>query len=288
MKTKRLPSWIRVRAGCTPAAARVRNLLAREGLNTVCQEAHCPNCGECYSRGTATFMILGDVCTRKCLFCAVATGTASAPDPDEPRRVAGAARRMRLRHVVVTSVTRDDLADGGAEHFAAVIRAIRAALPDATVEVLTPDFKGRLADVAAVLDAAPDVFNHNIETVRRLQPILRPAADYRRSLAILRHAAVHESRPLVKSGVMVGLGESDEELYEVIADLYAAGCRALTIGQYLAPSRDHAPVARYVPPATFDLYRGHAMALGFRRVASAPLVRSSYRAEEMVADRIRE
>ena len=282
MKTKRLPPWIRVRAGCSPAAAQVQDLLAREGLNTVCQGAVCPNRGECYSRGTATFMIMGDLCTRKCLFCAVPTGSPSALDHDEPRRVARAARTMRLRHVVVTSVTRDDLPDGGASHFAATIRILRSVLPGATVEVLTPHFKGRTADIATVLDAMPDVFNHNIETVPRLQSILRPAADYKRSISVLHRAGSHKPRLLVKSGIMVGLGESDAELFAVIADLFAAGCRALTIGQYLAPSRNHASVARYVTPATFDFYRECALAMGFARVASAPLVRSSYHAEEMV------
>lgn len=277
----RLPPWIRVRVPAGGTAAAVYDLLGQKALHTVCQGAQCPNRHECFSRGTATFMILGDVCTRDCLFCAVRTGRPGAPDPGEPGRVAEAAARMGLRHVVVTSVTRDDLPDGGAAVFAATIRAIRERLSGAIVEVLTPDFMGREADIAVVLDARPDVFNHNLETVRRLQPEIRPAADYERSLGALRFAGRYTPRPAVKSGLMVGLGETDEELLEAIADLRAAGCDLLTVGQYLAPSARHAPVRRFVPPEQFAAYARHATELGFRGVASGPLVRSSYQADRL-------
>ena len=282
MSGTRLPSWIRVRTTCSPRAAEVQDRLTREGLNTVCQSAQCPNRGECYARGTATFMVLGAVCTRACAFCAVGSGTPAPIDPDEPGRVAKAARAMCLRHVVVTSVTRDDLPDGGAGHFAAVIAALRRAMPAATIEVLTPDFGGKAALVRRVLTASPDVFNHNLETVRRLQSLIRPAADYARSLAVLRIAAQRRPILVVKSGLMVGLGETDAELYEAIADLREVGCCSLTIGQYLAPTRRHLPVARYVSPMEFEGYRRRALAMGFTAVASAPLVRSSYHAEAML------
>lgn len=278
---QRLPPWIRVRVPGDGTARAVQDLLNETALHTVCQGAHCPNKHECFSRGTATFMILGDVCTRDCLFCAVASGKAAPPDPDEPRRVAEAAARLSLKHVVVTSVTRDDLPDGGAGHFAATIRALRDRLPAAKVEVLTPDFMGRDRDIDTVLAAAPDVFNHNLETVRRLQKTIRPAASYERSLAVLRRAAAWRPKPAVKSGLMVGLGETDAEVVEAIGDLRSAGCDLLTIGQYLAPSRAHHPVERFVPPETFADYGRAAMAMGFRNVASGPLVRSSYQAEAL-------
>lgn len=258
-------------------------LLAEAGLHTVCENAHCPNQSECYGRGTATFLILGNHCTRRCRFCAVEGGVPAAPDAAEPGRVAAAAARLKLRYVVVTSVTRDDLADGGAGAFAATILALRAACQGVLVEVLTPDFGGREADIAAVLDARPDVFNHNLETVRRLQRSIRPQADYDRSLAVLACAARRAGGPAVKSGVMVGFGETEAELFEALADLLAAGCRTLTIGQYLAPSSAHAPVARYVPPAAFDGYRETALRMGFAAVAAGPMVRSSYHAGTLYA-----
>jgi lipoic acid synthetase len=275
-----LPPWIRVRLSASERVAEVDGLLRAAGLHTVCVAAHCPNRQECFGRGTATFMILGGVCTRDCRFCAVARGPATPPDADEPQRVAAAAARLKLRHVVVTSVTRDDLADGGAGHFAATIQAVRRALPGATVEVLTPDFRGREASLRAVLAAAPDVFNHNLETVRRLQARIRPEADYDRSLRILRRAADYGGGVRIKSGLMVGLGESDEELFAALADLRQAGVEIVTLGQYLAPSRTKAPVARFVAPEAFDEYRRRALALGFKAVAAGPLVRSSYRAEQ--------
>ena len=266
------------------ATAEVRALLERSGLNTVCASAECPNRHECYHRGTATFMILGDICTRDCAFCAVRSGRPGPLDPDEPRRVAEAVRAMKLEHVVVTSVTRDDLPAGGAAAFAATIRAMKALERNLTVEVLTPDFEGRKTDVATVLAAAPDVFNHNLETVRRLQREIRPAANYGRSLAVLRQAAAWGRGVLVKSGLMVGLGEDDREVEEAMADLRAAGCAFLTIGQYLAPSKAHVPVRRYVPPEQFERWERRGLELGFRRVAAGPLVRSSYRAGELLGN----
>jgi lipoic acid synthetase len=279
----RLPPWIRIRYGGRGTQETVNRLLKDNALHTVCQGAQCPNQHECFSRGVATFMILGDVCTRDCRFCAVKTGAPPPVDADEPRRVADAAARLGLRHVVVTSVTRDDLPDGGAGHFAATIRALREQVPGATVEVLTPDFKGVEQDIDTVLDARPDVFNHNLETVHRLQKAIRPAADYDRSLAVLRYAATKGSNVLspgsVKSGLMVGLGETDAEIYEAMADLRKAGVELLTIGQYLAPSTGHQPVQRFVTPAQFEEYSRRGTELGFSNVASGPMVRSSYMAE---------
>jgi lipoic acid synthetase len=287
----RLPPWIRIRYGGRGTQDAVNRLLEDHELHTVCQGAQCPNQHECFSRGVATFMILGDICTRDCRFCAVKTGVLSPVDSDEPRRVADAAARLKLRHVVVTSVTRDDLPDGGAAHFSATIGALREALPEATVEVLTPDFKGVEKDIARVLAAGPDVFNHNLETVRRLQKTIRPAADYDRSLAVLGFAArsgalspesgirSQNLKPLVKSGLMVGLGETDEEIDEAMMDLRRVGVELLTIGQYLSPSTGHAPVQRFVPPAQFEVYARRGTEMGFRNVASGPMVRSSYMAE---------
>jgi lipoic acid synthetase len=254
-------------------------LLQELGLNTVCREARCPNRAECFARGTATFMILGDVCTRDCAFCAVASGSPAPPEPDEPDRVAEAVRRMGLTHVVVTSVTRDDLPDGGSGHFAAVIAAMRARTA-ATVEVLTPDFGGDLRLVDRVLDAGPDVFNHNVETVPRLYPDVRPQADYARSLSVLAHAALSGRTAVVKSGIMVGLGETRLEAAEVLGDLWRSGCRAVTVGQYLAPSDRHHPVVEYVPPDAFAELEREAREIGFDGVACGPFVRSSYRADE--------
>lgn len=277
----------RVRAG--GGVEGVVNLLAELGLATVCEGAHCPNRNECFERGTATFMILGETCTRNCRFCAVGHGAAGPPREDEPRAVAQAAARLGLRHVVVTSVTRDDLADGGAGHFAATIRAIRAAVPEAAVEVLTPDFQGDAAAVATVVAAGPDVFNHNIETVPRLYGAVRPQADYGRSLGVLREAArvgreiglrVH-----TKSGLMVGMGERKEEVWEVLGDLREAGCEIVTIGQYLAPSREHYGVVRYVEAEEFEEMAERARGMGFGAVASGAFVRSSYRAGEVFGGR---
>ncbi len=260
----RLPEWARKRAPLGPAVRPVRILLREQGLNTVCEEARCPNLGECFARGTATFMLLGDRCTRRCRYCAVATARPQPPDPGEPARVARAAARLRLRYVVLTSVDRDDLPDGGAAHFARTVGALRAALPEAAVEVLTPDFAGDRTGLRVVLDSAPTVFNHNIETVPRLFPHLRPQGRYPRSLELLR--AAKELRPgqETKSGLMVGLGETDEEVEGVLRDLRGAGVDAVTIGQYLQPTRRHEPVHRYLPPARFPRPRADGPRPGLR------------------------
>ncbi len=281
---QRLPPWIRVRISGSRTFDQVQDLLSECNLNTVCSGAQCPNKHECFSRGTATFMILGDTCTRDCRFCAVKTGAPLPVDVDEPRRVAEAAGRLKLKHVVVTSVTRDDLADGGAGVFAATIRAVRERLPEARIEVLVPDFMGRESDIDVVLTAKPDVFNHNLETVRRLQRVIRPAADYDRSLSVLRYVAgrADVGRCVVKSGLMVGLGETDEEVHEAILDLRRAGCELLTIGQYLAPSARNHPVERFVTPEQFQEYAKWGVAAGFVGVASAPMVRSSYHADRQL------
>ena len=282
---RRKPAWLKQR---TPAPGRYRAtgaLLDELDLHTVCREARCPNRGECYSAGTATFLILGDVCTRACRFCAVkgedksgAPAGVCAADPDEPRRVAEAARRRGLRHVVVTSVTRDDLEDGGAAQFAAVVAAVREALPGTTVEVLIPDFQGSHAALETVIRAGPAVLNHNVETVPRLYGSVRPGADYRRSLALLARARALGPGLAVKSGLMLGLGERTAEVIQVLRDLRRAGCDLVTLGQYLPPSADQLPVARFVPPDEFAAYAASAEAMGFRGVASGPLVRSSHRA----------
>jgi lipoyl synthase len=279
---RRLPPWIRVRVPASGQPAAVAALVAAGRLHTVCQSALCPNEPECFGRGTATFMILGEVCTRACGFCAVRGGRPRPPDPGEPARVAAAAAALALRHVVITSVTRDDLADGGAAAFAATVRAVRASRPPATIEVLVPDFGGDAAALGAVLAAGPDVLNHNLETVRRLQARIRPQADYERSLGVLRAAARWAPRPVVKSGLMLGLGETDAELAAALRDLRAAGCDALTLGQSLAASPAHAPVARFVRPAAFARWRQRALGLGFAAVAAGPLVRSSYHAGELL------
>lgn len=262
--------------------AHVHELVGDLGLHTVCKSAKCPNIHECWGHGTATLMLLGNFCTRACRFCAIPAGRPRGLDRDEPRRAAEAAKRMNLRHVVLTSVARDDLPDGGAGIFAETIRAIRRELPGATVEVLTPDFQGNMENLSIVLEARPDVFNHNLETVKRLQAAIRPQASYGRSLAVLRAAAESPDPPAVKSGIMVGLGETDEEVSEAMRDLYEAGVRLLTIGQYLQPTKAHRPVARFVPPEQFEAYEREARAIGFLGVASGPMVRSSYRAEDLL------
>ena len=276
----RKPAWLGRPLPSDPAFSRIRSLLEEGGLHTVCQEARCPNQGECFSRGTAVFLILGDSCTRRCRFCAVTQGTPERPDPGEPQRVAEAAARMSLDYVVVTSVTRDDLADGGAGLFAETIRLLRHRRPSGRIEVLIPDFQGDGAALRTVLDARPDVLNHNLETVARLYPEVRPQAIYDRSLELLRRAASLAPGIAVKSGLMLGLGERPEEVESALRDLLAAGCRILTLGQYLQPKRECLPVARYLPPAEFDAWRDVALGMGFAQVASGPLVRSSYHAEE--------
>jgi len=256
-------------------------LLREKSLHTVCEEARCPNLGECFTRGTATFMLLGDRCTRRCAYCAVSTARPAPPDAAEPERVAEAAERMGLRYVVLTSVDRDDLPDGGAAYFAATVRAVRRALPGAGIEVLTPDFKGDRKALLAVLEAEPEVFNHNIETVPRLFPRLRPQGRYRLSLDVLAAAKAMRPGQATKSGLMVGLGETDEEVGPVLADLRAAGVDIVTIGQYLRPTRDHEPVARYVTPEAFRAFEDEARTIGFPKVYSGVFVRSSFNAEEV-------
>ncbi len=278
----RLPPWFRRPLRTDAAYGRVSGLVSGLNLHTVCQSARCPNQTECWNAGTATVLLLGDVCTRACRFCAVEHGRRPAPpDPDEPRRVAAAAAQMGLRHVVLTSVTRDDLPDGGAGVFAETIRRIRAVLPAASVEVLTPDFCGDADALAVVLAAAPDVFNHNLETVRRLQTDVRPQASYEGSLDVLRRAAVWRPAVAVKSGLMLGMGETVAEVRDALRDLRAAGCTRLTLGQYLAPSRAAWPVQEFVPPEAFDRWAEEARALGFAAVAAGPRVRSSYQADRM-------
>jgi lipoic acid synthetase len=275
--------WRRVSPESEAAVARMADLLDGLALHTVCQEARCPNLAECFGRGTATFLILGDRCTRGCRFCAVGHGRPAPPDPGEPQRVAEAAARLGLRHVVLTSVTRDDLPDGGAGHFAVAIQALRRDLPAAAVEVLIPDLKGSHAALELVLQARPDVLNHNVETVPRLYRTVRPGADYRRSLALLARAKALYPGLVTKSGLMLGLGERTAEVIQVLHDLRRVGCDLLTLGQYLQPTEHQLPVARYVSPDEFTVYGEKARAMGFRGVASGPLVRSSHRAEALWA-----
>ncbi len=280
------PDWIKVRAPASPEYFRTRALLAELKLHTVCQEACCPNIGECFSHRTATFMLMGDVCTRNCPYCAVAHGKVRPLDPDEPRRIADAVARLGLDHVVVTSVDRDDLPDGGAAHFAATAAAIKAMRPAARVEVLVPDFKGDHPSVATVARAPVDVYNHNVETVPSLYRRCRPGGHYELSLDVLAHAKnsarEHGRAILTKTGLMLGLGEERDELIRVFGDLRAVECDILTLGQYLRPSSDHLPVVRYVTPGEFAELRAAALAMGFRHVESGPLVRSSYHAWEHV------
>jgi lipoic acid synthetase len=278
---RRLPSWLKVQLPGHGEYAATKSMLREQKLVTVCEEARCPNLGHCWERGTATIMILGELCTRRCGFCAVAPGKPNGfVDWDEPRRVAEAVAAMNLKHTVITSVARDDLEDGGSTVFAQVIRAIRAR--SATViEVLVPDFRGRAEDLRRLIDAAPEVINHNLETVERLHPLVRPSARYDRSLELLRR--VHESGSGIraKSGLMVGLGEREDEMLQAFDDLAAHGCRLLTIGQYLRPSPDHLPVIEYVHPDQFRRYAELAEAAGITQVASGPLVRSSFHADEL-------
>lgn len=277
-----VPEWLKKKLPVGNVANETRALLAKFNLNTVCQGAECPNLGECFARRTAAFLILGPNCTRKCTFCQVTSGHPAPPDPGEPERVAQAAQELGLGYVVVTSVTRDDLPDGGANHFVTTIRSLREALSrNSTVEVLVPDFRGQAEAVDAVLAAGPQVFNHNLETIPRLYRRVRPGADYARSLAILARAVARAPGVIVKSGLMVGLGESGGEVREVLADLVRAGVQAVTIGQYLAPTSAHLKVQEYVTPEKFAQYERDARSLGFTFVASGPFIRSSYRAEEM-------
>lgn len=279
--TRRLPAWLRRPIARTGTYSDVDGLLGELDLNTVCQSAKCPNRGECFSEGTATFLIMGSACTRNCRFCAVESRTPLPLDGDEPRRVAEAVSRLGLKHVVITTVTRDDIADGGAAHFVSTIRAVRKAAPDAAIEVLTSDFGGKELSVDTVAAARPDVFNHNLETVPRLYSEVRPEAVYERSLRVLQRVARTQPDMPTKSGLMLGLGETAEEVVSVMHDLRDHGVRMLTLGQYLRPSTQHLPVAEFVPPAVFAQHARTAYSLGFSAVASAPFVRSSYHASEL-------
>jgi len=279
---RRHPDWIKVRAPSSPEYFRTKSILAEQKLHSVCQEACCPNIGECFSHRTATFMLMGDVCTRNCPYCAVIHGRVRPLDSDEPRRIAEAVAKLGLQHVVVTSVNRDDLPDGGAAHFAATARAIKSNLPSTRVEVLVPDFQGSFESVETVVASPIDIYNHNVETVPSLYKTTRPGGVYERSLAVLRHAR-ESARNLgktmqTKAGIMLGLGEEIPELMQVLGDLRAVGCDIITMGQYLRPSKDHLPVVRYVTPAEFAELKIEASKMGFRHVESGPLVRSSYHA----------
>jgi lipoic acid synthetase len=288
MIARKHPEWIKVRAPGSPEYLRTKDLVRELNLHTVCEEARCPNIGECFSHRTATIMLMGDVCTRNCPYCAVAHGKVKPLDPAEPLRVAAAVKRLGLSHLVVTSVDRDDLEDGGASHFAATARAVKALMPTTRVEVLTPDFKGVQESIEIVVKAPIDVFNHNTETVPRLYRTARPGGKYDRALAVLEHAkrtarVYRDDEVLTKSGLMLGLGESFEELLAVLQDLRAVECDILTLGQYLRPSANHLPVARYVTPQEFTELRQRGLEMGFRHVESGPLVRSSYHAWEHVS-----
>lgn len=277
MILSRRPPWLRKKI--IPSAHRdMEDLLDGLGLRTVCKEAHCPNISECYERGQATFLILGVACTRMCSFCNVTKRTPLPPDPDEPSRVAEAIRRLGLRHAVITSPTRDDLPDGGASLFSDTVKAIRTVSPKTSIELLIPDFGGKLSSLEAVVSAHPDILGHNLETVPRLYHI-RAGADYRRSLALLGAAKEMESSLRTKSGIMLGMGEEEEEVFRVFSDLLENRCGYLSIGQYLAPGKQHHPVQEYIQPETFDRYREKALSMGFLHVESGPYVRSSYHAE---------
>lgn len=277
---RRLPSWLKMERARGESYTMVKNLVEGHQLHTICTSGNCPNIGECWNSGTATLMILGDVCTRSCKFCGTKSGKPHPADPGEPERVAQAVRTMHLKHCVITSVDRDDLPDGGAGHWAETVSKIKEVNPGVTIETLIPDFSGKTKDIDTVIEAGPDVISHNIETVRRLTPIIRSVARYDVSLSVLKHIASRGLR--AKSGIMLGLGEREEEVIESLKDLYAAGCRIVTIGQYLAPSLAHIPVVEYVVPEKFEEYRQRGLELGFEFVESSPLVRSSFHAEKHV------
>ncbi len=278
---KPLPRWLKARAPGSPSYIEIKHLVEDLKLHTVCESAHCPNIGECWGNRTATFMILGDICTRSCGFCAIKTGRPLGLDEDEPQRVAAAVARLGLRHAVITSVNRDELQDGGARIFARTLEELHRRCPETTVEVLIPDFQGDWKALRTILDADPDILNHNIETVPRLYPQMRPQAKYQRSLELLERA--HATSPAsTKSGMMLGAGETGDEIARTIRDLAAVHCHILTLGQYLSPSANHVPVERYVHPDEFARWRGFALDLGFRHVESGPLVRSSYHADQQV------
>ncbi|HYE68371.1 MAG TPA: lipoyl synthase [Anaerovoracaceae bacterium] len=275
------PDWLKVNIRSGQGRGQVKEILERLSLNTVCKEANCPNLMECFCRKTATFMILGKVCTRNCTFCNVIKGNTENVDPEEPLHVAEAVKELELNHVVVTSVTRDDLPDGGAGHFVRVIEEIKKIDSTVTIEVLIPDFNGDTAALRKIVEAEPHIINHNIETVERLYPEVRPMASYSRSLELLKNVRQMNDSILTKSGIMVGLGEKKEEVIKVFEDLRSSGCNLLTVGQYLAPSKEHHPVVEYIHPDLFEEYKRIGLEMGFQFVASAPLVRSSYHADKV-------
>lgn len=276
-----LPGWFKQRIPHAGETADVEKLLSALKLHTVCEEAHCPNLGQCFSHGTATFMLMGEICTRNCTFCAVKKGVPAPLDLEEPEHITEAVRQLGLSYVVLTCVTRDDLDDGGAGHFAATIKALHAKMPELKVELLTSDFKGSIQSVRTVVEAGPDVFSHNLETISRLYPEVRPMADYRQSLDVLKTVKVLNPDIITKSGLMLGLGEGREEVVSAMRDLRQSGCNLLTLGQYLSPSAAHHPVVRFVTPEEFAEYGQIGLGEGFKGVASAPRVRSSFRASEL-------
>lgn len=276
-KSRRLPEWLRMQRAKGENYSMVKHVVVENHLHTICTSGNCPNIGECWNSGTATFMILGDICTRACKFCGTKTGKPLPPDNQEPERLADSVKAMKLKHCVITSVDRDDLKDGGASFWAETIRKVKEVNPGITMETLIPDFDGQEENLKMIIDAGPEVISHNVETVRRLTPVIRTKAKYDRSLDVLRYIAV--SGLIAKSGFMLGLGETEEEIRETIEDIYRTGCRILTIGQYLQPALGHMEVAEYVTPERFEQYRKSALDLGFTFVESGPLVRSSYHAE---------
>jgi len=281
MGNRKKPSWLKKRIPPLQDLQKVKTILDKGGLHTVCEEARCPNLGECFSQGTATFLILGEVCTRNCGFCAVKHGNPASPTEGEPNRIVKAVLEMGIRYAVITSVTRDDLPDGGASFFARTISAIREQDQGIKIEVLVPDFRGDLSSLETILRASPDVLNHNIETIARLYPQVRPQADYKRSLDLLKKSKELYPHIHTKSGFMLGLGETQEEVLELLRDLRNTGCDFLTIGQYLQPRQDRLPVVRYVPPEEFDMYKRIGLEMGLKAVASGPFVRSSFHASQL-------
>jgi lipoic acid synthetase len=279
-KGRRLPEWLKMQRANGENYSIVKRLVAENHLNTICTSGNCPNIGECWNAGTATFMILGDICTRACKFCATRTGKPLPPDPGEPQRLAESVRTLKFRHCVITSVDRDDLPDGGAAFWAEVIRSIKKLNPELTIETLIPDFDGKPENIQRIIDAGPDVISHNIETVRRLTPVIRTKAKYERSLGVIKY--ISQQGKIAKSGFMLGLGETDGEIIATMDDLFKAGCKVLTIGQYLKPSHDHMEVVDYISPEKFEKYRETALLKGFEFAESSPLVRSSFHAEKHV------
>jgi len=280
VKSRRLPVWLKMQRASGENYSRVKHLVVENHLHTICTSGNCPNIGECWNAGTATFMILGDICTRACKFCATKTGKPYAPDPGEPERLAESIKTMQLKHCVITSVDRDDLHDGGASNWAETIRLVKKMNPNTTMETLIPDFDGKTENIQKIIDAGPDVISHNIETVKRLTPVIRTKARYELSLEVIKY--ISDRGKVAKSGLMLGLGEKEEEVLQTLKDLYSAGCKILTIGQYLQPGFDYMEVVEYITPEKFEEYRIIALKTGFTFVESSPLVRSSFHAENHV------